>query len=420
MFNNNPFPPSSNWGSFTRLAGIPSSIYHRASPSLQSQLWMIGIGMLFTACFSGVLLALSIYYYTEEWSYSLAAFLIAATLTLILDRKLVTATVPLGVGGRLVRLSLVVAWIILHTTMIETVFFTEDLQIHLEQQQAPQVAQIKEEYHLAKNLAEKKRAEVRATIAESEETVRKAYEKEVREADGDGVTGQAGFGNMTAYLQDVTKRREAQEKLIVERQQKELALINEHFTLARDIHDRQLAQLPVIDHYGPLKRSELLHEMLWSDGHLSMKFIAFAIMLIITAVELLPLIGKGLADFEEYYTLHRNDMMRTLAYDKMNARIQDEINAVEMAHRAHLEKTQLREEYRRRELSIHLNEVLARFQQKVNSIQALDDEIGRANRHKMAIGLEHIKAASNQALKELSALVPEQESSDYQPKSSVS
>lgn len=417
--NNSHFPQPPGWGFFLRLTGIHPSIYERASPSFQRQLRMIGIGMLFTACFSGALLALSIFYYTESWIYALLAFGLAAVFTILLDRKLVTATVPLGIGGRLVRLLLVLAWIIIHTTMIETVFFTEDLQAHLEAEQGPQVEQIHEQYAQAEEAAQARRTNVNAEIATSEAAIRKAYDEELAEAYGKGVTHQYGVGDMTQYLKEMTERREAQEKASIALHSAALLTIDDDLNEARKLREAKLAKLPTIDAHGPLRRAERLHQMLWGEGNFSMKAIALALLLIITTVELLPLIGKGLADFNEYHTLHSYDQTAVLARDKMKARIQQEIEAVEMAHRAHYEKAKIRLGYHRQTLELRLNEILACYHQTVNGILLLEDEMNNAQQQSSQRVEQHIQAAGQQALEALSVLFEEKEAPNYSTKSTA-
>lgn len=417
--NNFPFPQPAGWGIFLRLTGIHPSIYERASPSFQRQLRMIGMGMLFTACFSGALLALSTYYYAESWIYALIAFGLAALFTLLLDRKLVTATVPLGVSGRLIRLLLVAAWIIIHTTMIETVLFTEDLQADLKEEQISQVEHIHDQYAQATAAAEAQRAEVNAAIAASEAVIREAYDKELAEVSGEGVTQQYGVGDMTRYLKAMTERREAQEKEGIKLYSEALLTIENNLAEARRLRDAQLAELPTIQEEGPLKRAERLHKILWGAGNFSLKAVAFAFLLIITAVELLPLIGKGLADFEEYYTLHSHDKMAVLASDKMKARIQQEIDAVEMAHRAHYEKAKIRLGYHRQTLELRLNEILACYRQTVNGILLLEDEMNNAHQQSTQRVEQHVQAAGQQALEALSVLFEEKDAPNYSTKSTV-
>ena len=81
---------------FARITGISPGIFYLSSSTFQRQIAVIGAGMLFTASFSGILLALSIHYFYQHILATLGGFCLSFVFTLLLDRKLICATLPLG------------------------------------------------------------------------------------------------------------------------------------------------------------------------------------------------------------------------------------------------------------------------------------------------------------------------------------
>ena len=167
---------------FARITGISPGIFYLSSSTFQRQIAVIGAGMLFTASFSGILLALSIHYFYQHILATLGGFCLSFVFTLLLDRKLICATLPLGFLGQLSRLLLIVAWIILHATMIETALFTDDLQVHLNEQLKPQKASIQNSFHARIEGLQVRRDSITQAISASEQRLLSVHDAAEMEA----------------------------------------------------------------------------------------------------------------------------------------------------------------------------------------------------------------------------------------------
>lgn len=365
--------------------------------------------MLFTASFSGILLALSIHYFYQHILATLGGFCLSFVFTLLLDRKLICATLPLGFLGQLSRLLLIVAWIILHATMIETALFTDDLQVHLNEQLKPQKASIQNSFHAQIEGLQVRRDSITQAISASEQRLLSVHDAAEMEAQGVGATGEVGVGTVATYLNQIADQRAQQEKASIERLQAELDLVDQQRKAATAERKTLLAALPHITDYGPLQRAELLHAMVWGEGHYSLKAMSLVFILIITTVELLPLIGKGLANFEEYYTLHRYEMTRKLAHEHTRGQIQQEIAAIKEARKGHVEKIRIREHFRYLELETRLNEILRRFDLKTGALEDLKaKQVAHMKSDKASTAtVSTWQAASEHAKEEIEKLIPE-------------
>lgn len=357
-----------------QLTGLSETIVNSASSTFYQQIRRIGLAMLFTAFVGGTMLAYSIGIYYHSKVAVIVAFFLSALFTILLDGKFISTLGKPGFWGVFLRSIPIVAWIIIHTSMLETVLFEDDLTTHLEQTQVPQRDSLKASYALN---TQKLKGEIDSLGYLQQTNTQKVLADKERlalETEGRSLTKDKGYGEIAQTLERIAQDNEAVLDSENDRLEQEKNVILEHQEQLRIDYLSDLKALPVLTKMGPLKRTSLLHDMIWSPGNYPIKAYSLAILLLVTMIELLPIIGKWHADFSEYERLHLEEQNNKLARAKMETRIEEEVRAVEIVRQANLKKSKIREHARKEEIALRLQQVTERFRQQAATFQDLAAE----------------------------------------------
>ncbi len=290
--------PGSNFLSY--ITGLSTENVERSSEAARRNINLLGLCMLIVPAFSGLLLSFGISqsFLLAPWQ-AMAIFLAWGLFIYNFDRAMVAAT-RTGWLWAMGRLMLILALTILHATFFDTIFFSADLESRFNAERDAAIAVKREWFDKKEKVVTASLDSLQARNQSLHDAIAENERSMVAEANGTGGTGVVGEGPIFKRTEAIYKDANAKLSVQIDSNHASINRLEGEVAQLRTQLASDVDKLDTWKNAGLLTKVRLLHKIVFEEGDITAVLFSIVWLLMVAAIELLPLLAKAALLRQEY------------------------------------------------------------------------------------------------------------------------
>lgn len=310
-----------------KFTGLSSKAINHCGEASQNKIMVLGAIMIFTAFVSAIFMSYAISFLCFHSIITMPAVFLTWFIFVYLFERLIIAGRDIRKSSILVsRLAAALAFAIVHSLVIDTMFFKKDIIDSFKKEKMLESVNIQSTFDRRMENQMNRIMVLRNNNRELTDQVKSLNEQIIAEVDGTGGSFKRGFGPIYELKKKSIEPQIESIKTLIVKNEEEIVFLQNNLKNNELEKNEKISMLPDYSDKGLLENIRQLHKITLIEGDFTSRFFLILWFCIFVFIESLPLLAKLTLDIPDYYR----------GYDKILVG-QDTITDIKINHETQVE-----------------------------------------------------------------------------------